>query len=240
MSREGRGARVARRDEGADRQSVTERMHALNREGRGARVARRDEGADRQSVTEEQRRYAGCMAPPGAVCGWGCGMSRASPRSATGGGSQRRGRSGRSRRWRISAGAPGSTSACCGGWPRRARSRRSRGSAAPRCGRRRDWDRQSKASLPVAPDDPLPDFDPLDDFQAIDWDYRFSAHSTRGHPLAPLREVVGGAGPAGRPHRGGHARRPPGALRRPRHLPPTARHRVGRDLHDAPRTRPGS
>ena len=78
--------RVARRDEGADRQSVTERKHALNREGRGARVARRDEGADRQSVTEEQRRYAGCMAPPGAVCGWGCGMSRASPRSATGGG----------------------------------------------------------------------------------------------------------------------------------------------------------
>ena len=44
--------------------------------------------------------------------------------------------------------------------------------------------------LPVAPDDPLPDFDPLDDFQAIDWDYRFSAHSTRGHPLAPLREAL--------------------------------------------------
>ena len=48
----------------------------------------------------------------------------------------------------------------------------------------------SETPLPVAPDDPLPDFDPLDDFQAIDWDYRFSAHSTRGHPLAPLRESL--------------------------------------------------
>ena len=90
-------------------------------------------------------------APPGglggrgdAVCAWGCGMSRASPRSATGGGSKRRARSGRSRRWRTSAGAPGSTTACCGGWPRRARSRRSRGGAAPRCGRRRVWDRHRR------------------------------------------------------------------------------------------------
>ena len=48
----------------------------------------------------------------------------------------------------------------------------------------------AETPLPVAPDDPLPDFDPLDDFQAIDWDYRFSAHSTRGHPLAPLREAL--------------------------------------------------
>ena len=71
------------------------------------------------------------------------------------------------------------------------------GAFAPFEGRRRAalWAAQglgtaSETSLPVAPDDPLPDFDPLDDFQAIDWDYRFSAHSTRGHPLAPLREAL--------------------------------------------------
>ena len=71
------------------------------------------------------------------------------------------------------------------------------GALAPFEGRRRAalWAAQglgpaSETPLPVAPDDPLPDFDPLDDFQAIDWDYRFSAHSTRGHPLAPLREAL--------------------------------------------------
>ncbi len=71
------------------------------------------------------------------------------------------------------------------------------GAFAPFEGRRRAalWAAQglgpaAERSLPVAPDDPLPDFDPLDDFQAIDWDYRFSAHSTRGHPLAPLREAL--------------------------------------------------
>ena len=71
------------------------------------------------------------------------------------------------------------------------------GAFAPFEGRRRAalWQAQglgpaSEAPLPVAPDEPLPDFDPLDDFQAIDWDYRFSAHSTRGHPLAPLREAL--------------------------------------------------
>ncbi len=71
------------------------------------------------------------------------------------------------------------------------------GAFAPFEGRRRAalWEAQglgpaAERPLPVAPDDPLPDFDPLDDFQAIDWDYRFSAHSTRGHPLAPLREAL--------------------------------------------------
>ena len=71
------------------------------------------------------------------------------------------------------------------------------GAFAPFEGRRRAalWEAQglgpaAETSLPVAPADPLPDFDPLDDFQTIDWDYRFSAHSTRGHPLAPLREAL--------------------------------------------------
>ena len=71
------------------------------------------------------------------------------------------------------------------------------GAFAPFEGRRRAalWAAQGlgaapETPLPVAPDEPLPDFDPLNDFQAIDWDYRFSAHSTRGHPLAPLREAL--------------------------------------------------
>ena len=71
------------------------------------------------------------------------------------------------------------------------------GAFAPFEGRRRTalWEAQglgsaSETPLPVSPDDPLPDFDPLSDFEAIDWDYQFSAHSTRGHPLAPLREAL--------------------------------------------------
>ena len=71
------------------------------------------------------------------------------------------------------------------------------GAFAPFEGRRRAalWQAQglgavSEMPLPVVPDEPLPAFDPLNDFQAIDWDYQFSAHSTRGHPLAPLREAL--------------------------------------------------
>ena len=64
-------------------------------------------------------------------------------------------------------------------------------------GRRRAalWEAQglgtaSTSPLPIAPAEPRPDFAPLSEFQTIDWDYRFSAHSTRGHPLAPLREAL--------------------------------------------------
>jgi len=75
------------------------------------------------------------------------------------------------------------------------------GAFAPFDGRRRTalWAAQglgavSEPPLPVAPDEPLPDFDPLSDVEAIDWDYRFSAHSTRGHPLAPLRGALAAQG----------------------------------------------
>ncbi len=45
-------------------------------------------------------------------------------------------------------------------------------------------------ALPLVPSEPLPEFAPLDEFQTIDWDYRFSGHSTHGHPLAPLRAAL--------------------------------------------------
>lgn len=34
------------------------------------------------------------------------------------------------------------------------------------------------------------DFEALNSFEAISWDYNYTAHSTRGHPLAPLREEL--------------------------------------------------
>lgn len=34
------------------------------------------------------------------------------------------------------------------------------------------------------------DFTPLDPFETIQWDYAFTAHSPRGHPLAPLRDEL--------------------------------------------------
>ena len=45
-------------------------------------------------------------------------------------------------------------------------------------------------SLPLASREPRPGFEPLGAFETIEWDYRFSAHSTRGHPLAPLRDAL--------------------------------------------------
>lgn len=33
-------------------------------------------------------------------------------------------------------------------------------------------------------------FDPLNDFETITWDYDYTSHSARGHPLAPLREEL--------------------------------------------------
>jgi len=50
--------------------------------------------------------------------------------------------------------------------------------------------RVSESALPIVPCEPVPDFEPLGAFETIVWDYRFSAHSTRGHPLAPLRDAL--------------------------------------------------
>ena len=46
------------------------------------------------------------------------------------------------------------------------------------------------ADLPLDPREPRPDFAPLGAFETIEWDYRFSGHSTHGHPLAPHREAL--------------------------------------------------
>ena len=53
-----------------------------------------------------------------------------------------------------------------------------------------DLGRMPASSLPLASNEPRPDFEPLGEFETIAWDYRFSAHSTRGHPLAPLRDAL--------------------------------------------------
>ena len=123
--------------------------HALHREGRGARLAclaMRDEGADRQSVTEEQRRQAGCLAPSRfavrmgvAVCEEPFRRARlAADRSG-------RARSGRSHRWRTSAGATRLDDRVLRRLAEAGRAgNRSRGGAAPRCGRRRVWDRHRR------------------------------------------------------------------------------------------------
>ena len=44
--------------------------------------------------------------------------------------------------------------------------------------------------LPISAEDRLPAFRSLSKFQAINWDYQFSGHSTHGHPLEPLREML--------------------------------------------------
>ena len=53
-----------------------------------------------------------------------------------------------------------------------------------------DLARMPASALPLASCEPQLDFEPLSEFETIAWDYRFSAHSTRGHPLAPLRDAL--------------------------------------------------
>ena len=54
--------------------------------------------------------------------------------------------------------------------------------------------RTPAASLALAPREPRPGFEALSALETIAWDYRSSAHSTRGHPLAPLREELASRG----------------------------------------------
>jgi error-prone DNA polymerase len=54
----------------------------------------------------------------------------------------------------------------------------------------RGTSRQKQATLPIEVNEELPLFAELDDFEIIEWDYRTSRHSTKDHPLAPLRESL--------------------------------------------------
>jgi error-prone DNA polymerase len=47
-----------------------------------------------------------------------------------------------------------------------------------------------KESLSLPARAPLPRFAALSELEEVDWDYRRSAHSTRRHPLAPLRDML--------------------------------------------------
>ena len=57
-----------------------------------------------------------------------------------------------------------------------------------------DLARTPAASLALAPREPQPSFEALSALETIAWDYRSSAHSTRGHPLAPLRDAFASRG----------------------------------------------
>ena len=56
--------------------------------------------------------------------------------------------------------------------------------------------RRRGRAAPLAPDRPQPEtaFAPLDRAAAIAWDYTATGHSTRGHPLAPLRRRLAARG----------------------------------------------
>ncbi|MDP7639574.1 MAG: error-prone DNA polymerase, partial [Candidatus Hydrogenedentes bacterium] len=51
-------------------------------------------------------------------------------------------------------------------------------------------DRAQGAKLDLDVVEPSAALDPLNDFESINWDYEFTAHSARGHPLVPLREEL--------------------------------------------------
>jgi error-prone DNA polymerase len=50
--------------------------------------------------------------------------------------------------------------------------------------------RDDEPELSIEPREAQPRFPELDRFETISWDYQSSAHSPRGHPLAPLREQL--------------------------------------------------
>ena len=53
-----------------------------------------------------------------------------------------------------------------------------------------DVGRTPAPALALTPRERRPDFETLSEFEAIAWDHQFTAHSTRGHPLAPLRGAL--------------------------------------------------
>ena len=57
-----------------------------------------------------------------------------------------------------------------------------------------DLARTPAASLALAPREPQPGFEALSALETIAWDYRSTAHSTHGHPLAPLRDALAARG----------------------------------------------
>ena len=52
--------------------------------------------------------------------------------------------------------------------------------------------RAGATAIGVTERERLPGFDPLDALETINWDYRTTGHSPRGHPLGPLREQLAG------------------------------------------------
>jgi error-prone DNA polymerase len=53
---------------------------------------------------------------------------------------------------------------------------------------------EARTPLPLEIVEEATDFRALDGLETITWDYRAASHSTHGHPLAPLREVLRGQG----------------------------------------------
>jgi error-prone DNA polymerase len=51
-------------------------------------------------------------------------------------------------------------------------------------------ERREGEELALRETEPGADFEALNPFEAISWDYNYTAHSTRGHPLAPLRDEL--------------------------------------------------
>jgi error-prone DNA polymerase len=54
----------------------------------------------------------------------------------------------------------------------------------------RGHDRETVPRLAIQNNEPHVDFRPLNDFETIGWDYDSTGHSTRGHPLSPVREEL--------------------------------------------------
>ncbi len=97
----------------------------------------------------------------------------------------------------------------------------------------RGHDRETVPRLAIQNNEPRVDFRPLNDFETIGWDYDSTGHSTRGHPLSPVREELRSLGlPDARTVTGG-TERTAAELRRDRHQPPASVDGQGSRLHDA-------